>query len=206
MTNQYQLVMLAGPTPGKVFSFTENELSIGRDINNQIVINDAEVSRQHCFLIAQAGGYVLQDNSSTNGSYVNGVRVHTSQLLQVGDTIKLGETISFKYESTSADPAATVLSRDEARNVAPPPPIARNIPAPPPAPSYTPPQVATPAAHYSPPVAPQKGKSNSGKVIMIGCGVLLVIGICVVAVGLWYVDSNFLWCDVFGSLIPACAP
>ena len=40
--------------------------------------------------------------------------------------------------------------------------------------------------------------------IAIGCGVLVLLGLCITVAGLWYIDANFLWCDVFGGLIPGC--
>ena len=71
----FQLVMRAGPTPGKVFSLSKTELYLGRDISNDIVINDAEVSRKHVRLMLQSGQFVLEDLGSTNGTFVNNQRV-----------------------------------------------------------------------------------------------------------------------------------
>ena len=78
------LIMRTGPNPGKSFELTKNELYIGRDINNDIVINDSEISRKHARLILQAGGYVLEDLGSTNGSFVNGQRLMGPHVLRPG--------------------------------------------------------------------------------------------------------------------------
>jgi len=39
---------------------------------------------------------------------------------------------------------------------------------------------------------------------MMIAAVLLILGACAAISFFWYVDANFLWCDVFGGLISAC--
>jgi pSer/pThr/pTyr-binding forkhead associated (FHA) protein len=94
----FQLVMRSGPNPGKTFELSEGEATIGRDITNAIVINDAEVSRRHARLSPQAGGYVLEDLGSTNGTFVNGQRLMGPHLLRPGELVLLGENVSLAYE------------------------------------------------------------------------------------------------------------
>ncbi len=94
----YMLIMRTGPNPGKSFELTKNELYIGRDINNDIVINDSEISRKHARLILQAGGYVLEDLGSTNGSFVNGQRLMGPHVLRPGEVVMLGENVSLAFE------------------------------------------------------------------------------------------------------------
>ena len=106
----YQFVMRTGPNPGKSFPLTNDELSIGRDISNDIVINDAEVSRHHARLYRQAGGFVLEDTGSTNGTFVNGQRLMGPHMLRPGEMILLGENISLIFEAYQFDPDATIAS------------------------------------------------------------------------------------------------
>lgn len=152
MTSQsYQLVMRSGPTPGKIFELTKNEIYLGRDINNEIIINDAEVSRRHARIILQAGGYVLEDLGSTNGTSVNGHRLMGPHVLRPGEVILLGENVSLVFES-SLDADAT-LAAAPADFAAPPPasgPRAPEAYPPPPAPVevFTP---AQPQEPYPPP-------------------------------------------------------
>jgi hypothetical protein len=40
--------------------------------------------------------------------------------------------------------------------------------------------------------------------LMIGCAALLLLGVCAGIAFFWYVDANYLWCDVFGGMIAAC--
>jgi pSer/pThr/pTyr-binding forkhead associated (FHA) protein len=74
-SQSYQLVVNSGPNIGKVYPLTQSEIVIGRDPTNDIVINDAEVSRKHARLMLQAGSYVLEDLGSTNGTYVGGQKL-----------------------------------------------------------------------------------------------------------------------------------
>ena len=117
------LIMRTGPTPGKSFELTKNELYIGRDINNDIVINDSEVSRKHARLILQAGGYVLEDLGSTNGSFVNGQRLMGPHVLRLGETVMFGENVSLVFESGfDADATMVAGSVQTATYISEPPP------------------------------------------------------------------------------------
>ena len=106
----YQLVMQKGPNPGKIFELVQEELTIGRDITNRIVINDPEVSRKHARLTLQSGSYVIEDLGSTNGSFVDSQRLIGPHVLKPGETIMFGEKISLEYEVLGFDPNATLIS------------------------------------------------------------------------------------------------
>ena len=106
----FQLVMHSGPNPGKIFELVQDELTIGRDIGNRIVINDPEVSRKHARLTMQSGGFVIEDLGSTNGTFVNNQRLIGPHMLRPGETIMLGEKISLEYEILGFDPNATMVS------------------------------------------------------------------------------------------------
>ena len=74
---------LAPPTGG---------LRIGRAPDNELVLSDSRVSRHHGRLAARRGTWVFTDLGSTNGSFLNGVRV-TEIVLGPGDELRLGETV-----------------------------------------------------------------------------------------------------------------
>ena len=72
----------------KVHPLTESVVNIGRRLENQLVIDDPRVSRNHAQLRAIKGRFVLFDLNSTGGTFVNGQR--TSQtVLYPGDVISL---------------------------------------------------------------------------------------------------------------------
>ena len=99
----YQLVMKTGPAPGKTYLLEKSEVYIGRDVANDVFINDAEVSRRHARLIQQGGAYLVEDLGSTNGTYVNGQRIGGPSPLHSGDTVYLGENVSLSFEGLLHD-------------------------------------------------------------------------------------------------------
>ncbi|HNB54634.1 MAG TPA: FHA domain-containing protein, partial [Anaerolineales bacterium] len=98
-TQSFQLVMRAGPSIGKVFPINKGEMHIGRDISNEIVINDAEVSRKHVRIVIQAGEVIIEDLGSTNGTFVNEQRLSGPYTLVAGDTLQLGEHVLLVFEA-----------------------------------------------------------------------------------------------------------
>lgn len=176
----FQLVMRSGPTPGKVFPLEKDEIYIGRDvINNDVVISDSEVSRKHARITLQAGGYLLEDLGSTNGTFVNGQRLMGPHLLRQGELIMLGENVSLTFEP-GFDPDATMVSAPGPAAVFPespapyqPPPSKQEYPAvpptrqeyppaPPPRQEYSP--APPPRQEYAPPPTPAPQQTYSGQV------------------------------------------
>ena len=220
----YQLVMQTGPTPGKAYALDKGEINIGRDVNNEVVINDAEVSRNHARIIIQGNSCVIEDLGSTNGTFVDGQRLTGPHILTLGQKISLGENVSLGFEAIQYDPNATVVTTAEdfaERPAAAAPPPAKEVypvqqeehytPYPPPAQidehftPYPPPQQPVYAGQVPSgqpePVPPPGRKTSTG--LIGGCGCLVIILCIVVVASLWFIDSNLLWCDVF-PVIPSC--
>ena len=182
MAAQFQFVMRSGPTPGATYSLEGDQIVIGRDSSNGVVINDSEISRKHSRLTFQGGKYVLEDLGSTNGTFVNGQRLAGPVVLKSGDVVSLGEQIVLMYDALSVDAGATVISsRKSAASALVVPPSAQVMPPPP---------------SYSTPLVPAK-KTNLTLILII-VGVLVLICVCVGA--LWYIDQNYLWCTVIPFL------
>jgi pSer/pThr/pTyr-binding forkhead associated (FHA) protein len=64
-------------------------LTVGRGLNNDIILEDTRVSRHHAQLRYRARRFWVADLGSTNGSFVNGERI-TERALRSGDTLSLG--------------------------------------------------------------------------------------------------------------------
>jgi pSer/pThr/pTyr-binding forkhead associated (FHA) protein len=94
----FRLVVRRGPQPNQTYDITKDVTTLGRDITNDIVINDPEVSRHHLRIARTADGCSLEDLGSTNGTFVNGQRISGSRPLNNGDMIGLGETVTLGYE------------------------------------------------------------------------------------------------------------
>jgi pSer/pThr/pTyr-binding forkhead associated (FHA) protein len=65
---------------------------IGRDASCEVVLEDPLTSRRHATISVLSDAIVLEDCSSTNGVYLNGVRIFGSALLRAGDSILIGAT------------------------------------------------------------------------------------------------------------------
>ncbi len=72
----------------KVFPLTLPVVNIGRRLDNQLIIDDPRVSRNHSQLRTIKGRYVVFDLNSTGGTFVNGQRTSQS-VLYPGDVISL---------------------------------------------------------------------------------------------------------------------
>jgi predicted component of type VI protein secretion system len=162
----YRLVVHTGPNPGTLFELTRDVATVGRDVTNEIVLGDPEVSRQHARLTRTPAGYVLEDLGSTNGTYVNGERLAAPRVLTPGDSIGLGENIILGFESTSPESEATVMG-------APPPPPKPGVqPVYPPHPTPQQPQAQV--------IEPQpKPRSGTRNWILAGCGCLVLLAACI---------------------------
>ncbi len=102
------LTVRTGPHEGTVFELDKETVILGRDVTNDIVLSDAEVSRRHSRMTLSPQGYVLEDLGSTNGTFVNGERLTGPHLLDHGDQIGLSQKLVISYEVTVEDAAETV--------------------------------------------------------------------------------------------------
>jgi predicted component of type VI protein secretion system len=199
----YQLVMKVGPTPGTVIPLDQNEIVVGRDASNDIVINDAEVSRKHAHFYMGPAGYTLEDLGSTNGTFVNGQRLVALHAMRPGEVVMFGEHVELTFEAAALDLNATFVGG----------PALVGIPA---APAPTPAFQETPAFSGQVPPGPAEPvdqaavpepKRKTKTWLLAGCGCLLVL-CCVLGVGAFLFDKFNLYCtspfDVVFSLVGSC--
>ncbi len=88
------LRVIAGPQNGRVFTFDQHDtFMIGRSEDAHFCLpQDRFFSRHHCILEIAPPQIFLRDLGSTNGTFVNGIRVETAHL-KSGDRIQGGETV-----------------------------------------------------------------------------------------------------------------
>src|SRR5581483_11393591 len=97
---QIILTILAGPEQGQVFKIARPSTTMGRSNTCEVVITDPLVSRQHCQIMLGMGGINLRDLGSTNGTFLNGVRI-TESAIRNQDVISIGGTrLRFAVEVT----------------------------------------------------------------------------------------------------------
>ena len=83
------LQVLNGDMAGAELRFTRPLITLGRELDNDAVIEDTRVSRHHAQLLFQHGRYILRDLGSTNGTFVNAQPIQ-SMMLTSGDRLSLG--------------------------------------------------------------------------------------------------------------------
>jgi len=65
--------------------------TLGRDVNNAIVVDDQFASAQHAVLTFRGRTWYVEDLNSTNGTFVNGVQIEGVSPLGYGDELQLGQ-------------------------------------------------------------------------------------------------------------------
>ena len=93
-----RMTCFGGPYLGQGFALAGPNMTVGRDESSDISLNaDSTVSRSHARLVVEAGGMVVYDNGSSNGTYVNGLRVTAPIAVASGDVVQFGSS-KFKLE------------------------------------------------------------------------------------------------------------
>ncbi|MEP6888142.1 MAG: FHA domain-containing protein [Nitrospirales bacterium] len=80
------------------------ELTIGRALDNDLILNDAAVSLHHARIAKVQAAFYIEDLGSTNSTFVNDMRTDEQQLIQ-SDQIRIGDQVLI-FEHTEADAAA----------------------------------------------------------------------------------------------------
>lgn len=210
------LLMEQGPYALQQYLLDKQVVVIGRGPNNDIVIADAEVSRQHARILWHGGNdYEIQDLGSTNGTFIEGRRISSATPLKNGALLKLGDSIILSFhtqESLPVDEDDTPTGEIVVPPVAPPW-TAAPAPTAIQSPAYSPP--AMQANAYAPPgtgayppsaampelraVAPPRRRVHP---LLLGCGALLLTAFLCTAV-LFFLDAydngRLLYC---GALRP----
>lgn len=89
----------------------DREMLVGREVECQITLNSGHISRYHAKLMLVDDTVVVEDLRSTNGTFINGRRIHSPQTLAVGDEIRFHEQ-AFRLVSNharSGDAEATLF-------------------------------------------------------------------------------------------------
>lgn len=92
------LVVLRGPNAGSRFLLDTEVISAGRHPDSDIFLDDVTVSRRHAEFRRTAGGFVVADVGSLNGTYVNRDRIDEVPLTN-GDEVQVGKYRLVYYSS-----------------------------------------------------------------------------------------------------------
>ncbi|MBX5484711.1 MAG: GGDEF domain-containing protein [Myxococcaceae bacterium] len=94
------LIVISAKSPagiGRMFKLDKPEIVLGRSADAHFQIEDDGISRKHAKIsMGQNGSFQVMDLGSTNGTYLNGVRVDLAQLYD-GDKIQIGSNTVLKF-------------------------------------------------------------------------------------------------------------
>ncbi len=96
MTAKLKIISEKGK--GEVFELNGEKISVGREASNEIVLNDASVSRRHCAFEKRGARFFVRDLESLNGTEVNGVAA-AETIISNGDRISVGD-FTFRFSTT----------------------------------------------------------------------------------------------------------
>jgi hypothetical protein len=95
--------VLDGMEQGRVYSHLPLPVTVGREEDNSIQLNDDRISRFHIKLQNDSGRVILTDLGSTNGTRVNGHPVQM-KVMKAGDVISVGRCSLWLTEQTASEP------------------------------------------------------------------------------------------------------
>jgi pSer/pThr/pTyr-binding forkhead associated (FHA) protein len=90
-----RIVVVSSPAleQGAVYAIDSTALSIGRGAGNDLLIDgDEYASARHARFEPRRDGIYVEDAGSTNGTFVNGIRLSRERRLAPGDVVRVGET------------------------------------------------------------------------------------------------------------------
>ena len=86
------LYVITGVSAGSRIPLDKRELFIGRAPSCELIVTDEFASSQHAKVVHIGGDWVIQDLDSTNGTYVDGVRIQTPEVLRMNIPVRVGKT------------------------------------------------------------------------------------------------------------------
>ncbi|MCA9668213.1 MAG: mucoidy inhibitor MuiA family protein [Myxococcales bacterium] len=95
-------------------SLTGPEINLGRAPGNEVHLADASVSKRHARIVVKDGRMILVDLNSTNGTYVNGRRLASPQVIHWSDVIGLGNFVLRFSDASELPPARRVSAIEPA--------------------------------------------------------------------------------------------
>jgi hypothetical protein len=84
------VVRSGGGRAGETFTFSGRPTRIGRSPECEVFLDDVTVSRNHALLVERDGGFVVEDQGSLNGTFVNRRRIDSVRLGD-GDELQIGK-------------------------------------------------------------------------------------------------------------------
>jgi pSer/pThr/pTyr-binding forkhead associated (FHA) protein len=108
------LVVTKGKREGKVLPISAPQFVIGRHKECQLRASGTTISQHHCAVLVRNDKVLVHDFDSTNGTFVNGHRVHGEQEVASDDLLELGRlAFRIRIEADGEEPSAPEERADE---------------------------------------------------------------------------------------------
>jgi serine phosphatase RsbU (regulator of sigma subunit) len=113
----HYLVVLSGAEPGRIVEIGAEPITIGRDAQQPIAfVGDRQMSRAHARVMLAGGLARVEDLGSTNGTFLDGVRLQGPTTLREGSVLQVGQqSLTYERRSRADVQRAQELERDLAR-------------------------------------------------------------------------------------------
>ena len=219
---RFWLTILEGPNKGSEIDLIADEIIVGRLPDCDININDVEVSRKHFVLRKKVEEYWIEDLGSTNGTIVNGRAIPTNYRLRDNTIIKAGVNVVLQFHkdvpmpvTQKSDSLEEELKEEAIEDVQETmeeevevvesssekdPSEKAPVEEAPKSPKFQRPKKRPKQVR----AAKEPKKKFDTNWMAWGCAGVLFVLVIAAIVALFYIDANFLWCDVFGSWLPGC--
>jgi S-DNA-T family DNA segregation ATPase FtsK/SpoIIIE len=92
-THELELRVVGGPLSGSAFPLGDGRHVLGRDEQDDLSLPDGRISRQHAVITVAGDSVSIEDNSSSNGTFVNGERVSQSREIGGGAVVEVGSSL-----------------------------------------------------------------------------------------------------------------
>ena len=191
---KFLIVMRSGPIPGSSYFIEKDEVFLGRDLTNDLPVPDPEISRRHARFLRRGDAIYLEDLGSTNGTFLNGVRIAGPQQLKDGDLITLAENtvMSFEVKGAATEPLRVSAAKAEPTLYTPEAPAQA---------AYQPVSAPVPQQPIAPSLTPVREKKRMGWcliVLLILLALVLIVGVVLV-----FMPASW-WCALSFNQLPGC--
>lgn len=97
LVRQHWLEQVEGGGAPNNYYLTVDRIILGRSESADILLQSVKASRQHAIIERRGPEYLIRDNDSRNGIYLNGLRIH-SAVLREADTIQVTDCVFIYHE------------------------------------------------------------------------------------------------------------
>jgi|GEM_PF-6465668 len=207
MSSKLSIIFQTPPLKGLDFPLTKPRVTIGRDPNNDIVIDHIEVSRKHAVIEVNDSLVMITDIGSLNGTYVDGKQINAATELLPGQVIEVSEAVRFILMEQDSPAEKTAMLEPGAIPQTPKvvdtlQPDDRGLD------DFEPfyseePVEEIPLAYET----PFEEDTRTRKTVLLVVALLFGLLILGVVGFIWYIDYFALWCDVLPFLFePGLCP